>query len=190
MLAPDPTVLHDLKAVSRAYHGSVEARADIRRSLHSAPLMRGLLSRFYGFYRPAEEILAPWLSAIPGLDFASRRKAGHLQRDLSHLGLTDGEVERLPLYAVDRPGSLSEALGYAYVLEGATLGGLMVRQLAEQAAPPMSDLRFFGCYGSETARLWYEFCAVIEDRCTSQADARAAVRGATAAYAGIGACLA
>jgi len=63
--------------------------------------------------------------ALP--DYESRRKLPLLSQDLVALGASAEELDRLPrcqgLPACDEPAA---AMGYLYVMEGATLGGQML----------------------------------------------------------------
>ena len=62
------------------------------------------------------------------------------------------------------PGSVAEAFGCLYVLEGATLGGQVIsRHLArELSLSPANGAAFFNGYGPETGPRWTAFLALLE----------------------------
>lgn len=64
-------------------------------------------------------------------------------------------------------GGVDEALGFAYVLEGATLGGRVIRKRVAAAGASLVGLSFFDVYGPATADQWKRFCVVVERECAS-----------------------
>jgi heme oxygenase len=145
-----------LKAATAEHHARLERRVDIAARLRSRGAYRELLQRFYGFYLPLEERLAPFHAFLP--------KTPLLARDIEALG---GDVRTLPL-AVKLPptGSAAQALGVLYVLEGATLGGAVIARMARGLDV---SREFFGAY--DAAR-WRTFKALVDDH---GADTAAAV---------------
>lgn len=118
-----------------------------------ADAYRRLLARSYGFYLPIEVQLAR------GLVRSSR-----LEADLVSLGMTAQSVDALPLCRDLSPlDSVPQALGAAYVLEGAALGGLaMARALISKAhgsAPPTAFLLGDGENGGPR---WRNFIVELE----------------------------
>ena len=101
-----------LREATRPHHEAVEQSVDLLESCQSLDGYRRLLGRFLGFYEPAEVRLAPWLQAVPGLDYARRRKSSTLVDDLKALGLDAASVAAIPRFA-EVPGiaSLPQALG-------------------------------------------------------------------------------
>lgn len=122
---------------------------------------RLLLSAFAGFYGPLEARLA----AFPqwrhvGIDYAKRRKLPWLIADLMALGATPSTLRTLPRCS-DLPSSdtFERAVGCAYVLEGATIGGRRIRSILEPqlALSPECGARFFHSYGDELGAMWRQF---------------------------------
>ena len=144
--------MRELKAATAAQHERLERRVDIVARVRSRDAYRELLERFYGFYRPLEARLEPFaLPVTPKLPL--------LVTDLAELG---ADPERLPLARrVPAVGSLREALGVSYVLEGATLGGAVIAKLAR--AELGVGAAFFGAYGRDVARRWRAFGTVVEE---------------------------
>lgn len=120
----------------------------------------------WGYHAPLEARLdaaEAWQSV--GLDGTDRRRAQRLRSDLLALGLSEGDIDRLPrCKALPQVATPSDALGCVYVVEGSTLGGQMIlrhlaRHLEVRAGQGAS---FFAGYGSKTGMRWKETCAAIE----------------------------
>jgi heme oxygenase len=163
-------ILELLKDQTRHLHDQVERTVDLPARLRSAERYTALLTRFYGFYGPLEDRLAAVEGSTSGLEFEARRKAPLLHDDLAVLGLGDGELLSLPrcgyLPTVTDTG---DALGCLYVLEGATLGGQVVRRQVEQrlGLSPGRGCSFFGSYGERVGEMWREFRRFLEGYVTA-----------------------
>lgn len=182
------TVLEHLRQATRPAHERLETRLDIFNRLRDIPARRALLARFLGFYRPQESALAPYLDAVPGFDFARRRKSDILRHDLQTLGLDRDSIAALPC---DFPVTLqdeAEAFGLCYVMEGATLGGAVITKQLEKHGIAATGLTFFHSYGKDTGEMWRQFCARLEERCAGPAAART-IRGAVHGFTAIEAWL-
>lgn len=182
-------VLDHLRAATRADHERLERRLDIMRRLADSRGRRHLLARFLGIYDSFEAALAPQLAAMPELGFDQRRKTGWLGEDLSALGLDHGEISALPRAPRPAIDNAAQALGVAYVLEGATLGGHVIRKQADRLGLDAASLRFYESYGPETPAMWRRFCAVLEQRCSSAEESAQAVSGACFTFRSIEAWL-
>jgi heme oxygenase len=126
---------------------------------------RALIEGFFGYYAPLEArlITSPvWIELA--FDFAARRKVPRLEQDLVALGLTAGELPRLPrCAALPWLATLPQVLGCLYVIEGATLGGQVItRHLrATHGITPETGGAFFAGYGVETGPQWQAFGAML-----------------------------
>jgi len=182
-------VLDHLRAATRADHERLEGRLDIMTRLADSRSRRQLLARFLGVYEPFEATLAPLLSAVPDIGFDQRCKVDWLCKDLSALGLDRGVIAALPRAPRPTIDNTAQALGIAYVLEGATLGGHVIRKQADRLGLDAAGLRFYESYGSETPAMWRRFCAVLEQRCVTAVESDHAVSGACFAFRSIEAWL-
>lgn len=125
-----------------------------------------LLERFWGFYQPLEHSLMPVLEEHWPDFFSRRAKAPSLRWDLEVLGHSTVSLEGLPrAHALPAHRSRDHALGVAYVLEGATLGGAVIARHLEQSfgLTAANGARFFWSYGSDTPQMWRQFCALLTD---------------------------
>ncbi|MDA0178722.1 biliverdin-producing heme oxygenase [Solirubrobacter phytolaccae] len=142
-----------LKAATAVHHERLERRVDIERALTTRDGYRALLERFYGFYRPLEDVLAP--VTIPGFDYA--RKLPLIEADLRTL---DSTPDTLPLARkVPSVTTVGEALGVAYVIEGSALGGALIGTLVRRNLG--IDSAFFAG-GPGLAPRWRAFGEVVE----------------------------
>jgi heme oxygenase len=163
-------ILTLLKDQTQHLHDRIERTVDLPSRLGSMDAYAELLARFYGFYAPLEARLAAVATAdefeAVGLDLAERQKAPLLRADLAALGWSPDGVDALPRCAsLPTVGGIPEALGCLYVLEGATLGGQIIRRQAESrlGLGPSSGCSFFCAYGEQVGPKWREFRTALAD---------------------------
>ncbi|SFE91955.1 Heme oxygenase [Blastococcus tunisiensis] len=169
--------------------GTAEQHEDVERTLDllDPDLQRGrlttVLARMHGFWVAAEEGLDRWAGRFPddaaAADWPRRRRAGLFAADLVALGGTPaGAGPQLP-----DVGSTDTALGRLYVLEGSTLGGVVIdRHLA--SLPRLADVRIraFSPYGGDTGAMWAAFRRVTRARVDAGGDEGAVVDSARATF--------
>lgn len=159
-------ILPLLKESTRAQHEQAEKAMNLSARLRSVETYTQLLARFYGFYAPMETNF----SEVAGLDatgveLPSRRKAQRIRDDLRVCGWDSAAIESIPL-CYDLPVILDipTTLGGMYVLEGATLGGQMIRREVESHLGFTAEkgCAFFSGYGGRTREMWKSFSAAVE----------------------------
>ncbi|WEK34024.1 MAG: biliverdin-producing heme oxygenase [Candidatus Pseudobacter hemicellulosilyticus] len=147
-----------LREQTKAEHALLEKKLVLRiKKINSVAQYQDLLALFYGYYRTLETALQPWLTADRIPDTAERRKSASLLQDIRELG---GEIPALPPAVIPAINSYPEALGAAYVLEGSTLGGMVIAKMISQQVrdlPEGKGFAFFACYGNKTAEMWNIF---------------------------------
>lgn len=155
-----PQLLAALRAATRELHVGMEKRMPFfTPSLNPALYLR-LLQAYYGFYQPLEALLTASALMPDELLPQERVKLPALVQDLYALGMSDVDIAQLPrcrsLPVVDSPGA---CLGVMYVLEGATLGGQLLRRevLARMGLDERSGAAFLDVYGDATGRRWKAF---------------------------------
>lgn len=118
---------------TRQHHAAADADRLALMELCAAGEYRDALARIYGFEVAVEHAVD--LLPEPDRTFlATRGKRAHLARDLAALGLTELEIEQLPL-ASTRIATLAQALGWMFVVERHTMvAGLIARHL-ERTCP-------------------------------------------------------
>lgn len=143
------------------------------------------LRNMFGFHATADASLQRSDTLREALDdLSERRKAAWLRDDLVALGHTHADVDgiaRLPLRA---PLEGPRALGWAYVLEGATLGGRVLVPRLRDRLGLSSGLAFVTGYGPDTDARWQRFGRALEHHATPDT-ASEIVAGAVAAFTAI-----
>ena len=172
--------LDRLKAQTRAEHVAMEGALDLMRDDLLLADYRRLLERYFGFYAPVEARLAGVLVSVApdGLEFETRRKLPLLRADLAALGGPAADT----LAACDALPPLhtpAQAMGCLYVLEGATLGGMVIGRHVQHTLglTPDCGARFFHGSGARTAETWRTFRAALAEfvaDAEAEADAGAA----------------
>lgn len=174
------SVLDEIRRVTRPVHAALESDLDIERRLMSATGRRSTLCAFAALHAAAEPALLSRLRSVPGLEFERRLKLPALRNDLRALGVPASQWCGEPKTALPVLGGVEQALGFAYVLEGATLGGRVIRKRVAAAGGSLVGLSFFDVYGPATGDRWAQFCSVLERQCDSRVSL--AVEGALAGF--------
>ena len=143
---------------------------------------RALLAAFRGFYAPLEQALTAALRRDPAPVWLGR--TGWLDEDLLAMGLDPPAIARLPgCRPVPPAGSVPEALGCCYVLEGAALGGRVIAaRLAPAGGPASLACRYFAGHGADTGRRWGAFLRHLERRCAGEQATALALAAARATF--------
>lgn len=185
--APSMTLSERLKAETRDAHDAIEAAFDLDRSLDTRESYVALLRRLHGIHAAFERAAAPHLT---GTDlFAALARAPMLNADLEALGARPDPAGALvPADAL--PADRAEAVGSVYVLEGSTLGGLLIARTVERRLGfgPGTGARFFAGHGRDTMRNWQAVRAAID--ALAGPDDERSVRAANRTFAAMGAVLA
>jgi heme oxygenase len=142
-------ILLDLKQSTELQHDALESCLDLLREDFTLEDYKNVLMGFYGFYFPLERIID-----IP----ASRIKIPTIKKDLKNFGITDFDQLKI---CTDLPISktLSHEWGVRYVLEGSTLGGLvLIKHFKEKFNISESNgAAYFSGYGEATFEMWKIF---------------------------------
>lgn len=172
-------LLHRIRHHTQPLHDRIERHprlAALTNSGLSLSEYTELLKCLYGFYQPLEARLCPFETALPLEDLPLRWKAPLLAQDLDTFGYTKDTLRALPqckdLPVTDSDGN---ALGCLYVLEGATLGGNIIRKHLARALDLHADsgAAFYSSYGAQIGSMWNTFCQSLvtyEDRHSSPYD--------------------
>ncbi|MBI6656865.1 biliverdin-producing heme oxygenase [Pseudomonas carnis] len=176
-----PSLLETLRTGTGLLHVALEQRLPFFSERLDAQWYRRLLQAYYGFYQPMEAALYDSGLIPDGYESALRLKTPTLVHDLHALGLTEHAIHALPrctqLPVLDTPAA---CLGALYVLEGATLGGQVLRREMALRLNVNADNggAFLNVYGAETGRRWKDFLDYLGRQ---PLDTDAAVRAVMAA---------
>ena len=152
-----PSVLNDLRAGTHTLHVALEQRLPFFSDTLDLERYTRLLGAYFGFYEALEDRLMRSAFIPAGFDLHARLKTPALAQDLSALGIDTQALPRCP----HLPDLRSEAatLGVLYVLEGATLGGNVLRKRVAEQLGLDADTggAFLFVYGEDTGQHWKAF---------------------------------
>lgn len=181
-----PDVLRMLRLGTADEHGTLERVLDLLDPGLGCPRLAAVLERMHGFWLAAEAGLDDWAARFSAdahaLSWSRRRRAHLFAADLDALGC------RAQVAVPDLPGlpSTDEALGRLYVLEGSTLGGVLIdRHLAGLPGLAGVRVRAFSPYGSDTGAMWHAYRTAVRGRVAAGGDATTIVGAARATFAAL-----
>lgn len=163
---PVPVLSERLRRDTAAAHRSIEGRLDLLGSGLSLDRYRRTLQRLYGFQVPVEAQLARLAPTAPPLGVPLAARAALLARDLGVLGVTPAAIAALPRCATLPRGVRAEHFaGCLYVLEGASLGGLVIARAlhARLGLRAETGTAFFTGAGQATAARWRRVVGWLDD---------------------------
>ncbi|MEE5068401.1 biliverdin-producing heme oxygenase [Pseudomonas alliivorans] len=158
-------LLDALRSETSQLHLQLEKRMPFFSSSLDAALYLRLMQAYYGFYLPLEAALRTSALVPSELVPHERVKTPVLIEDLQALGMTDRNIERLALCSrlpvVDSPAA---CLGVLYVLEGATLGGQVLRREVDKrlGLDEQNGAAFLDVYGADTGPRWKVFLNYLD----------------------------
>jgi heme oxygenase len=186
-------ILEKVKTATRERHDEMEAVAfsdKIAAQSLSLQEYKALILGHYVFHRETEAKLLK-LTALQTLDelkVSERMKSGLLLADLQQLQLEPYLFSFQPGLQLSHP---AQALGCMYVMEGATLGGSVIRrslvkipEIAQSGA-----LHYYGCYGDQTGSRWKQFKQVVEQRVVSDEEQQQFLQSADDTFEQYAACM-
>lgn len=179
-------VLQDLRAGTAKLHIRLEKQLPFFSDLLDTNAFQRLMQAYYGFYLPLENALLDTDVTPADFDLVSRLKAPTLRQDLHALGLSDEAIECLPVcQSLPAISCRPTWLGVLYVLEGATLGGqILRREMASRLGLDADNgAAFLDIYGAETGRRWRSFIAYLGSRSLDSDEREAVVMAAQATFA-------
>lgn len=180
-----PPVLQDLRAGTAELHIALEKRLPFFSDALDTQAFVRLMQAYYGFYLPLENALL-LSDAIPAdFELTPRLKTPTLRADLLALGVSAEALESLPqceqLPLID---SSAACLGVLYVLEGATLGGQILRReiSSRLGLEANNGAAFLDIYGAATGRRWRDFIEYLGSRPMSATERAAVVTAAQTTF--------
>ncbi|WP_316825189.1 biliverdin-producing heme oxygenase [Pedobacter miscanthi] len=128
-----------------------------------------LLTVNYIIHQKSENTLANMLDVAIAteLEMNSRLKLSALEKDLNYWGIDSLTLPGLDFELFLPQKNTAEVLGALYVLEGATLGGNVIKRhiLANPNFKDHEDgLNYYGVYGEELSTKWKKFVSVLNER--------------------------
>jgi len=153
----------ELKEGTQHAHSGLEKKlvSHIRNISHVNDYIR-LLRLMYGYYKPLQDKLEPFVAENNISNHFTVRNVEHIINDIEALQPETGTA--IPL--CDRTPHITShasSLGALYVTEGSTLGGRVITQMITKklSIPPDRGFSFFNSYGEETPAMWQKFKSII-----------------------------
>ncbi len=176
-------LLENIRSATKESHEALDtAMMPAIKSIHSAEAYVRLLIAFYGFFKPVYELIEAHLQTSLLPDYPTRRKpsailenlaALHFHQPVTHL------CEDLPLITNN-----AAAFGALYVMEGSTLGGLVIKKMiATQTGLQDGQISFFNAYGKETKERWNTFIIILNGIAKDGKEEASAIVAATETFA-------
>jgi heme oxygenase len=153
-----------LRAATTMQHKALEARLPLTHPDLDRDAYQRIIQAYYGFHVPLQRQIERFHA--PQRPQPDRQKVPALLKDLRALGLSDVQIDALPLCADLPPlNSHADLLGVMYVMEGATLGGQVLRRIIAERLSIDADsgAEFLDVYGRDTGRLWKAFLKQLAD---------------------------
>ena len=175
-----------LNAETRIHHADADLDLDaLFRGDVTATHYLVFLIRTYGFEAPLESAVAltPRLEHV--LEARVRARAGHLARDMMALSMRPHEVADLPLCTtIPQFRSMSEALGWLYVVERMTLAHNVIRRHLMTRLPIEMETAsaYLSCYDGVVGKRWQELGSALDEVCSHPAIAERVVAAAGDAF--------
>jgi heme oxygenase len=119
------------------------------------------IAKLYGIVAACENEVFPHLQQLlPDLD--QRLKSQHIIDDLTSTGIAAQTIENLPVSSF-KIHSTAQAMGMMYVVEGSTLGGMVLYKHISKVLglSASSGASYFYGYGQQTGSMWKRFVSAM-----------------------------
>lgn len=181
---PPVSLLDRLRMETRNEHDAIERTLRLMDEDLNCEQYRQRLEQFYGFYKPVEErIFSAGSPLASWLNLQQRCKTSLLEADLATLGRP---VTAHSPVCLDLPplNNIADYFGCMYVLEGATLGGVLISRhvQAKLGVGPLAGGQFFHGYGEQTGPMWQQFRRAVTAFSLISTEHDAVVRSAGATF--------
>lgn len=152
-----------LKRETRLSHDELERDLNLLSADFTLSDYRRVLEKFLGVYAPVERAVE---SSVLKNHYHGRWKLHLLEKDLVSLGRSRDELGEIPEAEEFRElTDLAQLIGTLYVLEGSSLGALILTKHfgLRFNLDSLNGLAFFKGYGDETLSRWKEWREFSED---------------------------
>jgi heme oxygenase (biliverdin-IX-beta and delta-forming) len=187
MSTQQPDILDRLRAETRPQHDRLEevaASDKLADGRLTAEEYEMLLQANYIAHRQLEGAVQQ-VSGMAELT-QDRQKLPLLEQDLQQAGLQPDAIwqqqkDKLPPLALQ---SRHEALGAQYVMEGATLGGVVILKALNEHPQLQGHqpFHYYGCYGGDTGRQWNGFKQLMRQQVQTPEQEEEVLQGCRRAY--------
>lgn len=177
-------LIERLQAETASFHAEADADAGHLFGDVTAAEYKRYLAKTYGFVLPVEQALLATKGLERVIDTRRFNKHELLRRDLRGWHMSPADIDRIPTCTVPVLGGVEEALGWAFVVERATLShGNLFRHLASVVPGDVAfTSSYLKCYVGTIGEMWKSFGDALEVAAPTDDRAKRVVDGATAAY--------
>lgn len=181
--AETPSRAKDLRAATHGAHDRLD-----KRIMSAAPFAdRARYGRFllvqHAFHRDIDALYddAKLDSLLP--DLPGRRRLGHIEADLTDLGIAIPSIETAPRFAAGAAVDLPAALGWLYVAEGSNLGAaFLLKEAVKLELNEGFGARHLAGAPEGRGLHWRTFTAALDAVDLSDAENERVITNAVAAF--------
>lgn len=173
----DSSILIALRDATGDAHRALEIEADVEARLRDPARRPDMVAGLLALHERAEVALTRWGADLARLGVPVADRTATLRRDAATLGADARD------HAHDGPTTMGEALGWAYVIEGSTLGGRVMLKRMVADGLDLTGLTHLDPHGDQTGPRWRSLIAALETFAVSGVASDQIVRGAGDAFA-------
>lgn len=181
-MAPQASALNDMRAATRDVHLDLEKNLIVTLPHAGRDEYLAYIAALWGWLMPFEAQLwnAPWPEEIGAKERAGKRH--WIESDLRAADFDDAAIGALPVspFSPDME-SMAARFGLAYVIEGAQLGGQVLRKTLSPALASWAP-RWLQGYGAQASSKWKVFTCCAEHYLTTDAARLTAAAAASQAF--------
>lgn len=170
-------ILTALRDATGAAHRALEREADVEARLRDLAHRPAMVAALLALHEGAEAAFHRLGHALARFDLPVADRSLPLRADVAALGASP---LRQPAIG---PGTAGEALGWAYVIEGSTLGGRVMLKRMVADGVDLRGLSHLDPHGDQTGPRWRALIAALETAAVSGVSPDDIVRGARDAFA-------
>lgn len=165
----------NIKEATRQAHQELEKKVIYTlKAIRSEQDYVQLLKYFYAYFSQLETMMAPYITTEVLPDYAQRRHASSLKKDIEALG---AHASDLPEAVAPDIQNTLQAMGALYVMEGSIMGGSIIVQMLAKAGIT-TGVSFFSGYGEATGAMWGKFTAVLNNIAATNEDEETVIAAA------------
>lgn len=177
--------LTKLRQATASYHQTIESNALLKSLMGNVTQENYLnvLRKFYGFYTPFEDQLIQGSYHYFGhQNFSYQPKTLQLQQDLTYFKIDHHSIPLCKIHP--QLTSFASLLGCLYVLEGSTLGRMMLwKNISEHLnLDPKKGGNFFYGTGEKTRENWKQFCQLLTNEANEEQEEGACIQTAICTF--------
>ncbi|MES2661680.1 MAG: biliverdin-producing heme oxygenase [Pseudomonadota bacterium] len=172
-------IMQQLREATADAHAAIENTPIMQSLLHgnlSRPHYISLLQRLHAFHKPLENKVDHYLHGSDlYLIWSVRHKSVWLEEDIHFF--KQKTISSFSFNCLPNILSIPDLMGCIYVLEGATLGALVIRKLLIEhyGYESNSGGRYYTAYGTATQNFWKQTSELINTTVTAEHDKKACV---------------